>query len=161
MTVNERNEFYNRIERLRAKNITLSEDIIPETKIRGVYGFFCRKENEIHCFYIGKSNNILIRMLGKNSHLNNYLRGVKKSEVHKAIDKYLNDDFSVEIKVLQSVPYVGDSFEKDANRLALAELQQLVAFQSMGECTNQLSEAVKKKFEKEEWENLFSTNNKV
>lgn len=100
-------------------------------------------------------------MLGKNSHLNDYLRGVRKTDVHKKIEKYLNDGYEIEIRILQKIDYIGDSFEKDANRLALAELQELVNYQDMGGCQKQLSEAVKEKYERIEWESIHQSNSNI
>lgn len=157
MTERSISTFNKRLNKLKIMNISIADDITPECKIRGVYGFFAKNETNNICFYIGKSNNIFIRMLGRNSHLNNYLRGVRNTNVHKYIEYYLNNGFNVEIRVLQKVEYVGDSFERDANRLALAELEELVKHQDMEECPNQLSEAVKEKNEREEWESIFNT----
>ena len=49
----------------------------------------------------------------------------------------------------------GDAFEKDANRLAFAELKELIKYQKMGFCLKQLSEAVKEKYERIEWESKY------
>ncbi len=148
-------EFNKRIKKLEKINITIDSKLIPTKKIRGIYGFFAKKETKEYCFYIGKSNNIFIRLLGSNSHLNNYLRGVRSTDVHKNIEQYLFNGYSIHVKVLEIVEYKGNCFEQDANILALAELKQLVYYQDQNQCKNQLSEAVKVKREKTEWDSLF------
>ena len=146
-----------RIDELRKIGIVISDELTPESKIRGIYGFFAKTKSDEFCFYIGKATDIVARLIGKNSHLNNYLRGVRNTYVLQDVEKYLTSGFSIEIKVLQEVKFIGDSFEKDANRLALAELQELVYYQNKGECDNQLSEAVKEKYERKTWNRIFST----
>ena len=58
---------------------------------------------------------------------------------------------------LRSVRYKGDSFIQDANRLALAELKEIVKQQNKEFCIteDQILEAVKQKTEKKEWNDKF------
>ena len=123
--------------------------------IRGVYGFFAKKENEEILFYIGKSNNIFTRMFC--GHIYDYLRGVRKTDVQKNIESFLSKGYEIHVKILKVVEYKGDSFIQDANRLALAELNEIVNQQNRGFCIteDQLSEAVKKRYEKKEWDNKY------
>ncbi|BDF68135.1 hypothetical protein CE91St43_21070 [Oscillospiraceae bacterium] len=155
MTDRELNEFNRRLNKIKELGIYVPKEMTPESKIRGVYGFFVKLDVNNTCFYIGKSNNIFLRIFGNTSHLNDYLRDIRRTDVHKKIEKYLNDGHEIEIKILQKIDYIGDSFEKDANRLALAELQELVKYQDMGGCQEQLSEAVKERYERIEWERIF------
>lgn len=161
MTDRELKEFNKRLNKIKQLGIYVPKEMTPKSKIRGVYGFFVKVDENYICFYIGKSNDIFLRMLGKNSHLNDYLRGVRKTDVHKKIEKYLNDGYEIEIRILQKIDYIGDSFEKDANRLALAELQELVNYQDMDGCQKQLSEAVKEKYERIEWESTHQSNSNI
>ena len=70
-------------------------------------------------------------------------------------------DMKLRLEFFKKIDYIGDSFEKDANRLALAELQELVNYQDMGGCQKQLSEAVKEKYERIEWESIHQSNSNI
>lgn len=145
-------EFEKRRKRLRELNITLDEKITYEKKLRGIYGFFAvDPDGSESCFYIGKANDILLRMIGK-GHFTVYLqwlkhekKGSKKlTDEHRKISLFLDAGYSIEVRVLQEVPYdYSQSFELNANRLSLAEISELVDHQINGECAEQLSENVK------------------
>ena len=93
-----------------------------------------------------------MRMFGKGStHIYGYERGVRKEQLQVKMDNYLKEGKKIEVRVLEEVPFMGDSFAQDANRLALAELKILVQYQDNGFCLGQLSEAVKAKRESEIW----------
>lgn len=77
------------------------------------------------------------------------------TEVHQKIEKFLENGYHIEIRILKRVEYIGDTFEQDANRLALAESEELVACQDKGFCLEQLSAAVKGKHERGAWEDKF------
>ena len=156
MTQREEEEFSKRIKKANELGIKIPRELTPKSCVRGVYGFFAVKNmNEEIPFYIGKSNNIFLRMFGKSSHLNDYLRDVRKTEVHRSIEKFLQDGYHIEIRILKKVEYTGEHFESDANKLAFAELKELVECQDKGFCLKQLSEAVKEKYERIEWETKF------
>lgn len=156
MTKREENEFWKRIRNAQSLNIFVQDELKPNSHIRGVYGFFAKKDNEEIPFYVGKSNNIFSRIF--TGHIYNYLRGVRNTEVQKRIDDFLKKGYVVEIRILKKVRYKGDSFIQDANRLALAELKEIVKQQNKGFCIteDQISEAVKQKSEKNEWNNKFA-----
>lgn len=160
MTKREEKEFLKRIEKAKLNNIFVQEEITINSHIRGVYGFFAKKGDKEIPFYIGKSNNIFIRMF--TGHIYHYLRGVRKTDVHKRIEDFLEKGYIIEARVLKRVRYKGDSFIQDANRLALAELKEIVKQQNKGFCIteDQISEAVKK-HEKKEWDGKFATESKV
>lgn len=155
MTKREEKEFLKRIEKAKLNNIFVQEEIKINSHIRGVYGFFAKKGDKEIPFYIGKSNNIFIRMF--TGHIYDYLRGVRKTDVHKRIEDFLEKGYIIEVRVLKRVRYKGDSFIQDANRLALAELKEIVKQQNKGFCIteDQISEAVKK-YEKNEWNDKFA-----
>ena len=90
-------------------------------------------------------------------HIYDYLRGVRKTDVQKNIESFLSKGYEIHVKILKVVEYKGDSFIQDANRLALAELNEIVNQQNRGFCIteDQLSEAVKKRYEKKEWNNKY------
>ncbi|MBE7047741.1 MAG: hypothetical protein E7396_10100 [Ruminococcaceae bacterium] len=155
MTSREKSEFIKRINLANKECFRIPEDLHPESCVRGVYGLFAVRNNEEIPFYIGKSNNIFLRMFSKNSHVYSYMRGVRKTDVHYMIERYLSQKYIIEIRILKKVKYVGDAFEKDANRLAFAELKELIKYQNMGFCLEQLSEAVKEKYERIEWESKY------
>lgn len=142
-------EFEKRRKRLRELNITLDEKITYEKKLRGIYGFFAvDPDGSESCFYIGKSYDIFDRLIGRSGgHLTDYIRitdPMKKTEVHKNIDMFRKAGYDIKVKVLKTVPYVhSEPFAVNANRLCLAELEELVRYQKKGECPEELSENVK------------------
>lgn len=154
MTQREEEEFLKRIEKAKDKNIFVQKEIALNSHIRGVYCFYARKVNEEIPFYIGKSYNIFMRMF--KGHIYNYLRGVRNTEVQKRMENYLDNNYFIEVRILKRVDYEGDSFIQDANRLALAELEEIVKQQSKGLCItkDQLSETIKPTEEKI-WNALF------
>ena len=156
MTRRQENEFLKRMEAAKSNNIIVPEKMTLSSEIRGVYGFFAIKGDEEVLFYIGKSNNIFNRMFS-GGHIYHYLRGVRKTDVQKRMAYYLENGYKIEVRILKEVEYVGDSFIQDANRLALAELEEIVNQQSKGFCItdDMLSEAVKKKSEEKTWNDLF------
>lgn len=155
LTGREEKVLIDRISEAKEQKILIPKELTTRSCVRGVYGFFAVKMNEEIPFYIGKSNNIFLRMFGRSSHLNSYIRGLRNTPVLQNIEKYLETDYHIEIKILKKVKYKGDNFESDANRLALAELKELVEYQDKGFCLVQLSEAVKEKYERIEWETKF------
>lgn len=144
-----------------AKNnkIFVDDKINIDSCVRGVYCFFAVNKEEEIPFYVGKSNNIFDRMF--NGHIYNYLRGVRKTDVQKNIEMYLNNKCEVHVKILREVEYKGDSFILDANRLALAEIEEIVKQQNKGYCLteDQLSEAVKTEYEENAWNERFNIVN--
>lgn len=155
MTKREEKEFLKRIDNAKSNNIFVQDEIKFNSHIRGVYGFFAIKENEEIPFYIGKSIDIFNRMF--TGHIYHYLRGVRNTDVQKRIEDYLEKEYIIEVRILKKVEYKGDSFIQDANRFALAELEEIVNQQNKGFCIteNQISEAVKKEYEERVWDNEF------
>lgn len=155
MTRRQENEFLKRMEAAKSNNIIVPDKMTPSSEIRGVYGFFAikgEKGDQEVLFYIGKSNNIFKRMFS-GGHIYHYLRGVRKTDVQIRMADYLGNGYNIEVRILKEVEYVWDSFIQDANRLALAELEEIVNQQSKGFCItdDMLSEAVKKKSEEKAW----------
>lgn len=148
MTIRQEKEFLKRIKAAQLLNIFVQDEITLNSHIRGVYGFFAKKDDEEIPFYVGKSNNIFNRMF--TGHIYHYLRGVRNTDVQKRIEDFLKKGYVIEVRILKKVRYKGDSFIQDANRLALAELKEIVKQQNKGFCIteDQISEAVKQKTEK-------------
>ena len=148
MTIREEKEFSKRINAAKLLNIFVQDEILRNSHIRGVYGFFAKKDDEEIPFYVGKSNNIFNRMF--TGHIYHYLRGVRNTDVQKRIEDFLKKGYVIEVRILKKERYKGDSFIQDANRLALAELKEIVKQQNKGFCIteDQISEAVKQKTEK-------------
>ncbi len=156
MTIRQEKEFLKRIKAAQLLNIFVQDEIMLNSHIRGVYGFFAKKDDEEIPFYVGKSNNIFNRMF--TGHIYHYLRGVRNTDVQKRIEDFLKKGYVIEVRILKKVRYKGDSFIQDANRLALAELKEIVKQQNKGFCIteDQISEAVKQKTEKKEWNDKFT-----
>lgn len=92
-----------------------------------------------------------------NSKVSDHHAIIPTANVQKRMAYYLENGYKIEVRILKEVEYVGDSFIQDANRLALAELEEIVNQQSKGFCItdDMLSEAVKKKSEEKAWNDLF------
>ena len=86
------------------------------------------------------------------------MRGVRKTDAQKRIESYRSKKYRIEVRILKKVNYKGDSFIQDANRLALAELEEIVKQQNNGFCITQdkISEAVKKESEEKAWNDEFN-----
>lgn len=155
MTEREEKEFLKRIDHAKLNQIFVQDEIKLNSHIRGVYGFFAVKGNEAIPFYIGKSVDIFSRMF--TGHIYDYLRGARNTAVHEHMENYLEKGYTIEVRILKKVEYKGDSFIQDANRLALAELEEIVNQQNQGFCItkDQISEAVKKQSEERAWNNEF------
>ena len=151
MTERVKKELLERISNAKSRNIIVEERIELVRCIRGVYGYNKIKEKEEIPFYIGKSNDIFTRIFG--GHIYDYLRGVRKTGVQKNIESFLSKGYEINVRILKVVEYKGDSFIQDANRLALAELNEIVNQQNNGFCIteDQISEAVKKTHERKDW----------
>ena len=145
-----------KIEMAKSININVQEEINPDSCIRGVYGFYAVKDMEEIPFYVGKSINIFCRMF-KGGHISDYLSGVRKNGVQKRIKEYLEKGYVIKVRILRKVEYIGDGFVQDANRLALAELEEIVRMLEQGYCLtdDQISEAVKTKSERQVWNDKF------
>ena len=158
MTKQEKNTLLKRIHDAKSKNIFVQEEIKLNSHIRGVYGFYAMNGNEEIPFYIGKSINIFSRMFQTSGHIYDYLRGLRKTDVQKRIANYIDKGYKIEVRLLKKVNYKGDSFIQDANRLALAELREIVKQQNKGYCitSDQVSEATKRKCEEQAWNDKFA-----
>lgn len=136
--------------------IDVPNDLLSKGNIVGIYKFFKVKDTEKHCFYIGKSTNILLRLFGSNQgHIYMFLKGDNSKLVASKIAEYRKDDYTIQVEI-KEIDYHDTSFSKAAHRLALAELQEIVHYQNLGQCEFQLPEGVGK-YEQQFWENNYQT----
>lgn len=120
----------------------------------GIYKFFRIMGDDIYCFYIGKSTDIAYRLLGASGgHVYMYLNNNLEKLVPIKIAEFIKEGYTVRVEIVE-VNYEDTSFSKAAHRLALAELQEIVKYQEMGQCEFQLPEGVGEHEEKF-WEDNY------
>ena len=148
------------------KTVTLANEkshnriIFPEKlfdgNIVGIYKFFKCKEREKFCFYIGKSTNVALRLFGASGgHIYMYAHDNCTLLVPKKINEYLNEDKKIHIEIeIEEIDYKDTKFTRAAHRLALAELQEIVQYQKMGQCLFQMPDGVGE-YEKKFWEKNY------
>lgn len=124
--------------------------------IRGVYGLFCKKENEKYCFYIGRSYDISARVFGYEGHITMYNSHNYEKSVPKMIHEKINDGWKISIHILAFVKYEGDNYYRDMQRLAFAEYKLIEEHQEKGECLYQLPEGTW--ITEENWNNNYRKN---
>lgn len=64
--------------------------------------------------------------------------------VPNKIKQYLDLGYDIEVEILDEIDYEDTSFSRAAHRLALAEIQQIVKYQKLGQCLEQSLEGVGK-----------------
>lgn len=143
-----------KIEEAKKQRIYLPDNFLKKD-IVGVYGFFATKEDERQCFYIGKATNMVSRLLSPEGHVHHYLYKHFDWLVPNKIKEYLDLGYDIEVEILDEIDYEDISFSRAAHRLALAEIQQIVKYQELGQCLDQCPEGVGPK-EKEYWENNYN-----
>lgn len=129
------------------KEISVADEIINEN-IRGIYGIFSLTETTKKCIYIGRAADIASRMLSNNGHLSDFysysLSELKDIKLPAMVPQLILDEIlagkKICIEVLERVPYVGDEYHKDMQRLAFAESKAITKFQDKDECLFQLPE---------------------
>ena len=82
-----------------------------------------------------------------------YLNTNRKNLVPIKIAEYIKNGYAIRVEITE-VNYEDTSFSKAAHRLALAELQEIVKYQEMGQCEFQLPEGVGEQEEKF-WEDNY------
>ena len=136
------------------RNIDITYDLLKGENIVGIYKFFYYNQSEEHCFYIGKATNITHRLLGASKgHIYMYLNNDFSKLVPSKINEYLNKGYKIKVEI-HEINYRDISFSKAAHRLALAELQEIVRYQEIGECQFQKPEGVGR-YEELFWENNY------
>lgn len=147
--------------------IMLPKEILKGENIVGIYEFFYyTNDSDKICFYIGKSTNIKGRLLDSSEgHIYRYLKYYIQNNklecnyyVPSKIDEYINKGYKIKLEI-KEIDYKDTSFSRAAHRLAFAELQEIVAYQTIGQCLDQLPEGVGKN-EENFWNNNYKLNNK-
>lgn len=151
-----RMKYEQKIEEAKKQRIHLPTNLLRKN-IVGVYGFFATNENERLCFYIGKATNMASRLLASTGHVHYYLYGHFGKLVPDKIKHYLNLGYDIEVEILDEIDYEDISFSRAAHRLALAEIQQIVNYQKLGQCLEQRPEGVSSK-EEEYWKRNYNKN---
>lgn len=57
------------------------------------------------------------------------------------IDKYINQGYIIQIEIIP-VEYHDEFFSRAAHRLALVEIREIVKYQNLGQCLEQIPEGV-------------------
>ena len=139
------------------QRIHLLDELLGK-EIAGIYGFFAVKENEdAYCFYIGRATNMVGRLFGcDGGHLHLFLKEDYEKLVPQKIKNYLDLGYDIEIRLLDNFEdtYRDTDFSKAAHRLALAEYQQIVKYQELGQCLDQFPDGMGAK-EKNYWESRY------
>ena len=135
------------------KNIYIPSEVLDGKDIVGVYKIFAKKEGTQECLYVGKSVNVTKRLLGSDGHIYMYLNNNLQNLVPKKIDEYLKKGYKIEIEIIP-VDYSDTSFSRAVHRLALVEILEIVKYQAMGQCLEQLPEGTNPSYEAE-WSKEF------
>lgn len=136
--------------------ILILYDLLCQDHVVGIYKFFKVKDAEKYCFYIGKSTNIAYRLFGSTKgHIHMFLKKDFSKLVPSKINEYLNDGYTIQVEI-EKIDYTDTSFSKAAHRLALAELQQIVYYQNIGQCEFQTPEGTGT-YEEKFWKENYKT----
>lgn len=118
--------------------------------LRGVYGVICKKQAEEFFVYVGRSENMKKRA-------NFYERMVRKNDkvylVPKLILEHEADGYDVEICVLKEMPFTGEGYERERQKLAFVEYTEIERLQELGQCLYQVPEG--RSISKEEYNRIF------
>ena len=89
-------------------------------------------------------------------HLHLFLKEDYEKLVPQKIKNYLDLGYDIEIRLLDNFEgtYRDTDFSKAAHRLALAEYQQIVKYQELGQCLDQFPDGMGAK-EKNYWESRY------
>lgn len=146
-----------KIEEAKKQRIYLPDNLLKKD-IVGVYGFFAAKENVKECFYIGKATNMIARLLDSSEgHVHHYLYKHFGNLVPDKIKEKLDLGYDIKVEILDEIDYEDTFFSRAAHRLALAEIQQIVKYQELGQCLEQSLEGVGKN-EEEYWKRRYRKN---
>ena len=140
-----------KLEKAKMWNITIPSEIL-EKDIVGVYKFFAILGDKKICLYIGKSTNIRERLLSSNGHIHLFFKESEKL-VPSEIKYYLGQNYDILVEI-EEVDYFDTNFSRASHRLSLAEITEIVKYQSMGQCLKQLPEGIGEG-EREYWENKY------
>lgn len=143
-----------KIEMAKRSNITINYDLLKRDNVVGIYKFFKVKGDLRYCFYIGKATDVAFRLLGASrGHIYMYLKENYSKLVSLEMKNALEDGYKIEVEI-EEKDYKDTCFSKAAHRLALAEIQEIVKYQELGQCLLQKPEGVGKK-EEDFWERNY------
>lgn len=115
----------------RTCNISIPEEL-KYGVVRGIYQFYVQKENsDKHCFYVGRAVDISKRVY---EHI-----ATPGDIVFELIQQYQKEGNTIIVEI-ELLPYKGDNYYRDMQRLAYAELECIERHQKFGDCLNQLPE---------------------
>lgn len=117
-----------KVEEAKMRNITIPPEIL-EKDIVGIYKFFATLEDKKICFYVGKSTNIRERLLSSNGHIHLFFKNSEKL-VPSKIKDYLHQNYEILVEI-EEVDYFDTDFSRASHRLSLAEITEIVKYQSM------------------------------
>lgn len=130
--------------------IIIEEEIIDASKpIIGIYGIFVSEGEEERCAYIGRSNNIYLRMFdGDSSHMVKLKQGIgENTEINAALK---NSNAKIKVKILKRVEYDFENYNIDMQKLASSENYYIDYYQSLGQCLEQRPDG--KNWDYADWE---------
>ena len=117
--------YMEKIKEAQKRKIDIPTELADGRSRVGIYKFFKIKDNDIYCFYVGKSTDIAYRLLGSSDgHIYMYLNTNLKKLVPIKIAEYIKNGYAIRVEITE-VNYEDTSFSKAAHRLALAELQEI------------------------------------
>ena len=132
--------YQQKLELAKKCGISIPEELLSPKNIVGIYKFFWVNDDDAYCFYIGKSTDIAYRLFGSsNGHIFMFLNGDYSKIVPLKIKEYLDEGKKIRVEICE-ISYYDTSFSRAAHRLALAELQEIVKYQKMGQCPFQVPE---------------------
>lgn len=127
--------------------IIVPEEIKDAGKpIIGVYGIFVSEGEEERCVYVGRSNNIYLRMFsGDGSHMVKLKKGIgENTEINAAMKK---ENAKIKVKILEQVKYDFKNYNIDMQKLASRENYYIDYYQSLGQCLEQRPEGSNLKYD--------------
>ena len=117
--------------------ITIQPEILDASKvIIGIYGIFISINEQERCAYVGRSNNIYSRMFsGDDAHMVKLKKGIgENGETNSAMQ---NEQAKIIVKVLETVQYEYENYNKDMQKLASRENHYIDKYQALGQCLEQ------------------------
>lgn len=137
------------------------ETLVIEEKIRDssqlvrcICGIFIRSKSEEYV-YVGRTTSIYERLFGSKGHITYLKKGIHFNE---KLNTAVKNNQEIEIRILETVPYIFDNYYKDIQRLASAENRWIDKFQSINQCLEQVPEG--KMLSKELWFKMSQEENK-
>lgn len=101
-----------KINMAKARGINISDVLLENRNIVGIYKFFYYNDNEEICFYIGKSTDIIGRLFGSSDgHIYMYLKNNLSKLVPRKIDEYIKKGYKISVKI-QEIEYHDTFFQE-------------------------------------------------